>query len=292
MSAAHNAKGDKLTLYASTASQWAYVPILGLREKGYKPDEYDVVHIDLMTAKNFEPEYLQINPNGTIPSLAAPGLAKALVDSVDILEYLDRSRPDTAPLILADSSSKMRVQQLIDFVHSTQADTNLVLLQARSHEELDAKKNSPWNTFLSNRQAVLEKYRAEDPSHPFYERRAAENGALLWLYTSEATSEHTEFFERTHAQYCDFATGLDHLDSLLVLPYAASPSVTAADLHIVPWLAHAMWGAGGLEIDEFEPLEKLIQKSLPGFQIGGRIKEWWANISQRDSFRECYPTLH
>ncbi|KAL3449890.1 hypothetical protein BJX65DRAFT_305905 [Aspergillus insuetus] len=292
MSVAHNAKGGKLTLYASTASQWTYVPLLGLHEKEYKPDEYVVVDIDLLTAKNFEPDYLQINPNGTIPSMIVPGLSKALVDSVDILEYLDRSRPNASPLIPTDSSSKKRVQQLIEFVHSAQADTNLILLQARSYEELEGKKNSPWMTFLSNRQMVLKKYHAEDPSHPFYERRAARNGALLRLYTSDPSLEHTEFFERTHAQYHDFAAGLDHLDSLLVLPYATGPLITAADLHIVPWLAHAMWGAGGQDIHEFEPLEKLIHQSVPGFEVGGRIKEWWANISQRESFKECYPALH
>jgi glutathione S-transferase len=245
-----------------------------------------------VTAKNFEPEYLQINPNGTIPSLAMPSFAKPLVDSVDILEYLDRSRPDITPLTPTDSSSKKRVQQLIKLVHSAQVDTNLVLLQARSHEELDAKKKSPWNTFLTNRQAVLEKYRGENPSHPFYERRAAENGGLLRLYTSDPSPEHTAFFERTHTQYRDFAAGLDHLDSLLALPYAAGESVTTADLHIVPWLAHAMWGARGEEIDEFEPLEKLIQHSVPEFRIGERTKKWWANMSKRDSFKECYPTLH
>jgi glutathione S-transferase len=245
-----------------------------------------------VTAKNFEPDYLQINPNGTIPSLTAPSLAKPLVDSVEILEYLDQSRPDTSPLIPTDSSSKKRVEELIDLVHSAQVDTNLILLQARSYEELEGKKNSPWMTFLSNRQTTLDKYRAEDPSHPFYERRAAENGGLLRLYTSELTPEHTAFFERTHAQYRDFAGGLAHLDSLLVRPYAAGPLITAADLHIVPWLAHAMWGAGGHEIDDFAPLEQLIQVSVPEFHIGVRIREWWDTMRHRGSFKECYPTLH
>jgi glutathione S-transferase len=245
-----------------------------------------------VTGANFEPDYLQINPIGTIPSLVGPSLSRPLVDSVEILEYLNRSRPNTAPLTPADSASKGRVQQLIEFVHSAQADTNLVLLQARSYEELAEKKKSPWMTFLSNRQAVLEKYRAEDPTHPFYERKAAENGALLGLYTSDPSPEHTAFFERTHAQFRDFAAGLDHLDSLLVLPYAVGSEVTAADLHIAPWLAHAMWGAGGQDLNDFGRLENFIQQSVPEFQIGGRIKEWWVNISQRESFKECYPSLH
>ncbi|KAJ0417535.1 hypothetical protein BJY00DRAFT_303404 [Aspergillus carlsbadensis] len=245
-----------------------------------------------LTAANLEPDYLQINPNGTIPSLIAPSLAKPLVESVEILEYLDRSRPNAASLTPTDSTDKARAQQLMDVVHSAQADTNIVLLQARSYEELEEKKKSPWMTFLSNRQSTLEKYQTQNPTHPFYTRKAAENGALLWLYTSDPSPEHKQFFERTHAQYRDFAALLNHLDSLLVLPFAVGSAVTVADLHIVPWLAHAMWGAGGHEINEFGPLERLIGVSVPGFRIGGRVKEWWANISQRESFRECYPSLH
>ncbi|CEL00432.1 hypothetical protein ASPCAL00034 [Aspergillus calidoustus] len=289
---AHQAKSDKLTLYAFTGSQWAYVPLMGLRENGYGPDEYEIVEIDLVTAQNFKPDYLQINPNGTVPSLIAPSLAKPLVDSVEILEYLDRSRPDTTSLTPGDSSGRERVRELIELVHSAQVDTNIILLQGRSQDELEEKKKCPWMTFLSNRQAVLEKYRAEDFSHPLYERKAAENGALLRLYTTGPSQEHNEFFERTQSQYRDFAAGLDHLDSLLVLPYAAGSSVTVADLHIVPWLAHAMWGAGGHEVDDFESLEMLIQHSVPGFRIGERIKEWWANMSKRESFKQCYPALH
>ncbi|KAJ0422301.1 hypothetical protein BJY00DRAFT_280628 [Aspergillus carlsbadensis] len=93
MSDTPSANQDKLTLYSSTGSQWAYVAHLTLIEKGYKPVEYDVVNVDLMTAQNLEPEYVKINPHGTIPSLNHPSFKTPLMDSVDILEYLDRSRP-------------------------------------------------------------------------------------------------------------------------------------------------------------------------------------------------------
>ncbi|KAL2831596.1 hypothetical protein BJY01DRAFT_240059 [Aspergillus pseudoustus] len=295
-----SANQDKLTLYSSTGSQWAYVAHLALIEKGYKSDEYDVVNVDLskppyvisVTAENLEPEYVKINPHGTIPSMNHPALETPLVDSVDILDYLDRSRPAATPLIPSDPTTKARVQQLIELVHSDQVGTNLILLQARSDEELDGKRISPWHTFLSNREATLEKYRAHEPNHPFYERRSAENGALLRLYTTKSTPEHAELFARTHSQYREFAAGVDRLESLLVLPYAAAPSVTAADLHIVPWLAHAMWGAGGEDIGDFAHLEELIQVSVPDFKVGERIKTWWANIGQRESFKQCYQSLH
>jgi hypothetical protein len=34
-------------LYSSTASQWAGVPLLGIVEKGYKEDSYEVEDVDL-----------------------------------------------------------------------------------------------------------------------------------------------------------------------------------------------------------------------------------------------------
>ncbi|KAL3457265.1 hypothetical protein BJX64DRAFT_269255 [Aspergillus heterothallicus] len=283
---------NKPILYSSTASQWAYVPHLALLEKGYRTEEYDVVDIDLVTAKNLEPNYLEINPHGTIPSLKSPFLATPLVDSVEILEYLDRSRPAATQLIPSDPATKARVQQLIELVHSDQVGTNLILLQARSAEELDGKRKGPWLAFLSNRQATLEKYRAENPGHPFYERMTVENGALLRLYTMKSTPEHAKFYAQTHSQYRDFAAGMERLNSLLVLPCAAGPSITAADLHIVPWLAHAMWGAGGEDIGDFAHLEELIAVSVPGFEVGERVKQWWTNMSQRQSFQECYRSLH
>jgi len=36
-----------LTLYSFVGSQWAGVPWLGLAEKGYQDDEFDVKEIDL-----------------------------------------------------------------------------------------------------------------------------------------------------------------------------------------------------------------------------------------------------
>jgi hypothetical protein len=35
-----------------------------------------------------------------------------------------------------------------------------------------------------------------------------------------------------------------------------------------------MWGAGGVEVTDFEPLETLISKTVPGFKVGDRVKQW------------------
>ncbi|KEF59474.1 uncharacterized protein A1O9_04318 [Exophiala aquamarina CBS 119918] len=270
------------------------VPQLGLVEKGYGAEEYETKDVDLLTAANFHPEYLKINPNGTVPSLTAASLDKPLIESADVLTYLDQKRPNSGvELTPKDQKTQEIVQKLVDLVHSGALSTNLILLMARDKEEFQAKQSSMWKDFVGTRQKVLEQNRAEHPDHEFYGAKTVENGTLNDLYTSsEVGPGHEGFFAHSREGYQTFAEGLAKLDSLLVLPYAAGKEVTLADLHIVPWLAHAMWGAGASDVDDFGPLEELVQKTVPGFKVGGKIRQWWSTFGQRESFRKIYPALH
>jgi glutathione S-transferase len=287
------------------------VPHLGLLEKGFSKDEYDVKSIGLGTsvlarrrsssinqrtvaAENFDPDYIEVNPNGTVPSLASAHLSSPLVDSRDVLEHLDQLRPDTNKLSSSDPGVQAKVNDIIGIVHDDKLSTNLVLLQARNKEEMEAKRAGMWKTFVANRQGQLEKHNAQLPDHPFYSSKLKEQTPLYELYTAEAVDgpQFEAFFKATHDGYREFAAGLDRLDKAIVLPYVAGEQLTHADLHVVPWLSHAMWGAGATDVHDFAPLEGLIGKTVPGFKVGDRIKEWWANISQRESFKEVYPSLH
>jgi glutathione S-transferase len=242
-------------------------------------------------AQNFSPNYLKINPNGTVPSLTSAALDKPLVDSTEILDYLDKL--GSGPSLVPDNKKRRDLMDvLISLVHSDALSTNLVLLQARNKDEMDMKKSSLWKDFVSNRQRKLDGYASALPNHPFYGPKSKENGVLYELYTTGIGDHHEEFFRKTSDMYQDFAAGLNRLDSLIVLPYATGQTVTAADIHIIPWLAHALWGAGGSAIDDFEPLERLIQKTVPDFEFGGNIRNWWSNISARDSFKQVFPHLH
>ena len=182
----------------------------------------------------------------------------------------------------------------MDLVHSAQVGTNLILFQARDNAEMEAKKASPWNEFLTNRQKRLEKEHAVDPAHPFYVPKAAENGAVHKLYDSDVGDEHKSFYALTDSMYRDFATGVNKLETLLELPYAASDHLTEADFHAIPWLAHAMWGAGTVptDIQDFSVLEALVQKSVPEFKIGPRLRAWWSNVSETPAFKQVFAELH
>ncbi|KAI1391062.1 uncharacterized protein F4822DRAFT_426916 [Hypoxylon trugodes] len=283
---------EKFILYSFVGSQWANVAHLGLAEKGFKSDDYEVKEVDLVKAENFNHEYLKINPNGTIPSLTSPSLERPLIESTDILRFLDETRGTS--LVPSDPKAKEVAQKIIDLVHSNDLTTNLILLQAHDHEEMNAKRSSMWNDFVRARQAKLEEGKTAHPNHPFYGPKSEENGALYRLYTSASEDELQRFYETTHDMYRKFATGLDKLDTLLVLPYAVGDQVTEADFHIVPWLSHALWGAGTepSDVQNFGTLEALIQKTMPGFEVKPRIKEWWSNISKTRAFKEVYPQLH
>ncbi len=246
-----------------------------------------------VTAENFDYDYLQINPNGTVPSLTSPHLSKPLTESFDILRYLDGLKGNST-LVPSDPAVQARVKAILEVVHSNDVTTNLILLQARDHEELKSKTTGLWGTFVANRQAKLEQGKVEHPEFAFYSRKADENGALHTLYTTAGDAEQHKFFAVTDEMYRTFAAGMAKLESLLVLPYAAGSVVTEADWHVVPWLSHAMAGAGTdpKAIQDFAPLEALIGKSVPGFVVGPKTKKWWAAISATDAFKTVFPVLH
>lgn len=227
---------------------------------------------------------------GTVPSLVVPSLAQPLIDSRDVLKYLDETQ--TPFLTPSDPKAKAAMQAIIDLVHGDDVSTNLILLQARDLEEYEDKRTGPFGAYIATRQQVLEKHRTLYPDHPFYGPKSKENGMLHKIYTTGPCDERDEFFKSTHDTYVKFAAGMDRLDSVIVLPYAAGENVTHADLHAVPWLAHALAGVGTTEIKDLSKLEAHLKKSVPGFKIGLKTQTWWDNYTERAAFKEVFPVLH
>jgi hypothetical protein len=70
---------------------------------------------------------------------------------------------------------------------------------------------------------------------------------------------------------------VEKLNRLLVLSYAAGEELMAADLHIVPWLSHTLWGTGATGIQDFASLGRLVGGAVPvlalanGLRRGGLI---------------------
>ena len=217
-------------------------------------------------------------------------MAQPLSQSADILVYLNDSRPEGTNLSPKDDTTTQKMNRLIDLVHSDQVSTNIILLEARNHEEMKAKQSSVFNQFISNRQNTLEKYSKQFPEDNFYRSKRDANGAIHQHYVSSA--RHDEFFKSCQDDFRGFAAGMDKLESLIVLPYAAGSEITFADFHIVPWLAHSMMGAGAEKIDDLDSLERLLQVTVPDFKIGPKTREWWKNIVERESVKKVYPYPH
>ena len=84
-----------LTLYHWEPNANSGKPMLTLFEKGVKFDSH---YLDLLNFDQHKPEYLKINPNGTIPAMVHGDLM--LTESTAIMEYVDEAfdgpklRPD------------------------------------------------------------------------------------------------------------------------------------------------------------------------------------------------------
>lgn len=247
-----------------------------------------------VAAENFDPEYLKVNPNGTVPSLVVSSLPQPIIDSRFILEYLDQSRTgsESPSLTPSDQATKARMDAIVDLVHSDDAGTNLILLQARDEEEYNEKRAGPFAAYIATRQQTLEKHGSAFPNHIFYGPKAKENGSIHRIYTTGPGSERDTFFSSTHTRYRKFAKVVDRLESLLVLPYAVGENVTYADINAVPWLAHALAGVGTKEITDLSKLESHIQKTVEDFKIGPKTQKWWNNYTERESFKAVFPVLH
>jgi GST-like protein len=84
-------------------------PMLALAEKGL---EFESRYLDLLNFDQHKPEYLKINPNGTIPAMVHDGLV--LTESTAIMEYVDAAFPGP-PLRPRDAVERWRMRWWMKF---------------------------------------------------------------------------------------------------------------------------------------------------------------------------------
>jgi len=140
----------KAILYSFPPSIWASAVLLALEEKGFGKDEIDIKTVNLVKGENFDPAYLRINPNGTVPTLVVPlektlsapdvGVKyKALTETKKIIEFLDKSRTvisktkttshAPAPALTPVSVELSNLNNdIIALLHSQPADPNFLKL--------------------------------------------------------------------------------------------------------------------------------------------------------------------
>ena len=94
----------EVTLYHWEPNANSGKPMLALAEKGVAFDSH---YIDMLEFDQHKPEYLAVNPQGTIPAMTHGD--KVLTESTAIMEYVNDAFPG-ADLMPADAQDRWRVR--------------------------------------------------------------------------------------------------------------------------------------------------------------------------------------
>ena len=99
-----------ITLYHWEPNANSGKPMLALEEKGVAWASH---YIDMIAFDQHQPEYLAINPQGTIPAMTHDG--RVLTESTAIMEYVDEAF-DGPALMPADARDRWRVRWWMKFM--------------------------------------------------------------------------------------------------------------------------------------------------------------------------------
>ncbi|KAG2146560.1 uncharacterized protein EDB93DRAFT_1086050 [Suillus bovinus] len=268
-------------LHTFGPSVWAAVPELALIELGYDQDDIEKKVVNLGEGENFAPAFLNINPQGTLPTLEAGG--KAYTSTAEVTSYLvahARNRVTVAP-----------GTDFINIIHEEQYDPNFLILSARHDEELRSRASGFAMTFVQNRQNALAKHARTSQSaehREFYDTKIAENGKILSIYQSKAPENvKNSFFEssRTHWDTVK-AFILEELPEILPESgFLGGDEPGEDDFHLAAWLARVVFVAGGEDAskDGVRAIEKELGKPTPD-----EVVTYWTAWSGRKSWQEVY----
>jgi glutathione S-transferase/GST-like protein len=191
-----------LTIYHWEPNANSGKPIMAAFEKGVA---FESRYVDLLSFDQHTPEYLQINPNGTIPSMVHDGVLVA--ESTAMMEYLDAAFPGP-PLRPSDPFERWRMRWWCRFF-----------------DEFVGPSISMfgWSFFVgpSVRQRDPQELRARIERIPLKERRIAWSKAIYGTFSPEEMAESGR----------RIAFGVGHLEAALSeRPWVAGASFSIADI--------------------------------------------------------------
>lgn len=159
-----------LTLYHWEPNANSGKPILTLKEKGV---EFASHYIDLLNFDQHSPEYVKINPNGTIPAMVHDG--KMLYESTAIMEYVDESF-DGPALSPSDPAGRWRMRWWMKYCDQYYAPSASMI---------------GWSIFVgpSVRNKDPELLKAKIDAIPLKERRIAWSKAIYGTFSKEELAE-------------------------------------------------------------------------------------------------------
>jgi GST-like protein len=145
-------------------------PMLALAEKGV---EYESHYLDLLRFDQHQPDYLRVNPDGTIPALVHDG--RVLTESTPIIEYIDETFAGPA-LRPTDPVERWRMRWWMRFFDTYFA---------------PALSMIGWSVFIgpAARQRDQEELQAAIARIPLESRRIAWRKAIFNEFTAEELAE-------------------------------------------------------------------------------------------------------
>jgi len=266
---------SKPTVYTFGHSVWAAAAEIAVAELGV---DVEFKTVDLLNGANFEPSFLKVNPNATLPTLAVG--STVYTDTTSVISYLN----STVPTPVAKHTA------FTDLLHEDKYDPNFALLLARSDDELKAKAGSIPGVFVANRQAALERISATPEAaefKAFYDQKIAMNGGLLKVYKYEVPDEAKKGF---------FQTSTGHVANIRELILNTIPAKLPAsgflggekpgedDYHLISWLAR-------IASTVFAPNDAtgiLAYEKELGVPVPPTVVSYWKLWAERSSFKTVY----
>nr|XP_019010793.1 uncharacterized protein I206_04096 [Kwoniella pini CBS 10737]OCF49574.1 hypothetical protein I206_04096 [Kwoniella pini CBS 10737] len=267
---------DKLTLYEFVGSCWANAPKIALSENGFeKGKNVEWVSINLAEGKNFEPEYLKINPAGTVPTLIN-SKGEKFQDSISSIKEILKISPHP-PKVDAHTSTS-----IIEEIHASSHDPNSTLLFSLNDKDRESKINGLPKGFLQGRQNSLNKL-AENPPEEFKEfllKKKADNQQLLDFYITEP-DEATKQAHYSQGKNLWTAVGIALRGVVTQAlqknggPFAGGSEPSEVDYHIITWLSRTITNTG---VEPSSPSNIVIPKLKEytgGHNLDPVIGKYW-----------------
>ncbi|KAF5368603.1 hypothetical protein D9758_002397 [Tetrapyrgos nigripes] len=269
---------SKPILYTFPGSVWAAVPELLIADL-YPEGSIETKVINLVNGENFEPSFIKLNPNATLPTLEADG--KAYTSTADVTSYLIKN----APVSVKAGTEFIRI------IHEDSLDPNFAFFLATDEVTLQAKATSLPGLFLSGRQTALERHVSTPEGAPhkqFYEEKIKSNGSLLAIYQGKVSEAGKQAFFQGSQGHLERIEAFIQKDLPGYLPESAQflggERPGQDDFHLAAWLTRifAALGATGPE-NGLKAMEKAFGKPVPD-----KVAKYWDAWNQRPSWKKVY----
>ena len=194
--------GSMLTLYHWEPNANSGKPILAALEKGV---EFESRYIDMLGFEQHSPEYLEVNPNGTIPAMVHDGVL--VPESTVMMEYIDATF-EGPPLRPSDPLQRWRMRWWCRFFDQFVGPSISMF---------------GWSFFVGPavRQRDPEELKARIERIPLRERRIAWSKAIYGTFSAEEMAESGR----------RIALGVENLEAALTeRPWVAGDSYSIADI--------------------------------------------------------------